>query len=183
MRGDSEKPLLHLWSQRFNLTRRVLAITDHSEQRLVLAVERFGRAKRERLEFVRREFERGARQLSREEFREQLRKLLAEQFPDESVESLTVSADLEHSLAGNYVRRGSVQRAVLAVPSGESSDTMDNSLAFALLGLARAAFKRGSLDSGASPDSSQELELHRHPLAEDTRHALIARSRSAGWKV
>jgi len=128
-----------------------------------------------------------ARQLSREEFREQLRKLLAEQFPDESVESLTVSADLEHSLAGNYarglLRRGSVQRAVLAVPSGESSDTMDNSLAFALLGLARAAFERGSLDSGASPDSSQELELHRHPLAEDTRHALIARSRSAGWKV
>ena len=187
MRGDSEKPLLHLWSERFNLTRRVLAITDHSEQRLVLAVERFGRAKLERLEFVRREFERGARQLSREEFREQLRKLLAEQFPDESVESLTVSADLEHSLAGNYarglLRRGSVQRAVLAVPSGESSDTMDNSLAFALLGLARAAFERGSLDSGASPDSSQELELHRHPLAEDTRHALIARSRSAGWKV
>lgn len=55
VRGDSEKPLLHLWSERFNLTRRVLAITDHSEQRLVLAVERFGRAKPDRLEFVRRE--------------------------------------------------------------------------------------------------------------------------------
>jgi hypothetical protein len=58
----------------------VLAITDHSEQRLVLAVERFGRAKPDRLEFVRRAFERGARQLSREEFCEQLRALLAEQF-------------------------------------------------------------------------------------------------------
>ena len=142
VRGDGEKPLLHLWSERFNVTRRVLAITDHSEHRLVLAVERFGRAKPERLEFVRREFERGARQLSREEFREQLRHLLAEQFPDESVESLTVSADLEHSLSGNYarglVRRGSVRYAILAVPSGESSETMDNSLTFALLWLARA---------------------------------------------
>lgn len=37
VRGDGEKPLLHLWSQQFNLTRRVLAITDHSEHRLALA--------------------------------------------------------------------------------------------------------------------------------------------------
>ena len=28
VRGDSEKPLLHLWSEQFNPTRRVLAITD-----------------------------------------------------------------------------------------------------------------------------------------------------------
>jgi hypothetical protein len=104
VRGESAKPLLHLWSERFNLTRRVLAITDHSEQRLALAVERFGRAKPDRLEFVRREFERGARQLSHEEFRERLSHLLAEQFPDETVESLTISADLEHSLSGNYAR-------------------------------------------------------------------------------
>ena len=36
------KPPLHLWSAECNLTRRVLAITDHSEHRLALAVERFG---------------------------------------------------------------------------------------------------------------------------------------------
>ena len=65
VRGDGDRPLLHLWAERFNLTRRVLAITDHSEQRLVLAVERFGHGKPDRLEFVRREFERGARQVSR----------------------------------------------------------------------------------------------------------------------
>ena len=68
VRGNGEKPLLHLWSDQFNLTRRVLAITDRSEERLALAVERFGRAKPDRLEFIRREFERGARELSREEF-------------------------------------------------------------------------------------------------------------------
>ncbi len=141
VRGAGDKPLLHLWSEHFNLTRRVLAITDHSEHRLALAVERFGRSKPDRLEFIRREFERGARELSREEFRDRLSHLLAEQFPDETVESLMVSPDLEHSLSGNYVRgilrRGSVRFAVLAVPGGESSDTADKSLTFALLWLQR----------------------------------------------
>lgn len=141
VRGDGEKPLLHLWAERFNVTRRVLAITEQSDQRLVLAVERFGRAKPDRLEFVRREFERGARQLSREEFCERLRALLAEQFPDDTVESLTISADLEHSLSGNYargvLRRGSLLYAVLAVPAGESSDITDNCLTFGLLWLSR----------------------------------------------
>lgn len=130
-RGKSGEPaksrFLHLWAERFNVTRRVLAITDQSDQHLVLAVERF---------------ERGARQLSREEFCEQVRALLAEQFPDETVESLTISADLEHSLSGNYarglLRRGSVRYAVLAVPAGESSDITDNCLTFAFLWLSRA---------------------------------------------
>src|SRR6266566_2537169 len=117
VRGAGDKPLLHLWS------------------------ERFGRSKPDRLEFIRREFERGARGLSREEFRDRLSHLLAEQFPDETVESLMVSPDLEHSLSGNYVRgilrRGSLRFAVLAVPGGESSDTADKSLTFALLWLQR----------------------------------------------
>lgn len=151
VRGNGEKPLLHLWSEQFNLTRRVLAITDHSEERLALAVERFGRTKPDRLEFVRKEFERGTRDLSREEFRDRLRHLLAEQFPDETLESLTVAPDLEHSLSGNYVRgilrRGSAHFVVLAVPEGESSDTVDNSLTFALLWLERArhASLRGTI--------------------------------------
>jgi hypothetical protein len=132
VRGNGEKPLLHLWSDEFNLTRRVLAITDRSEQRLALAVERFGRAKPDRLEFIRREFERGPRELSREEFRDRLTHLLAEQFPDETLESLVTSPDLEHSFSGNYargvLRRGSTHVAVLAAPGGESSDAVGNSL-------------------------------------------------------
>jgi len=151
VRGDSAKPLLHLWSEQFNLTRRVIAITDHSDQRLALAVERFGRHKPDRLEFVRREFERGARQISHEQFRDRLVQLLAEQFPDQTVESLVVSADLEHSLSGNYargiLRRGSACVAVLAVPGGESSDVADNSLTFALLWMrgARESSRRGAV--------------------------------------
>jgi hypothetical protein len=43
VRGSDDKPLLHIWSEQYNLTRRVIAITDHSDAQLVLAVERFGR--------------------------------------------------------------------------------------------------------------------------------------------
>ncbi len=63
VRGESGKPLLHLWAENCNVTRRVLAIADHSDSRMSLAVERFGRIKPERMEIVRVEFLRGARQL------------------------------------------------------------------------------------------------------------------------
>jgi hypothetical protein len=141
VRGVGEKPLLHIWSEKCNLTRRVLAITDHSDDRLALAVERFGRAKPDRLEFIRLDFERPARQLNREEFCARLKQVLAQQFPDETVVSLSVSADLEHSISGNYaralLRRGSIHTPLLAVPHGESADTAANSLTFALLLLER----------------------------------------------
>jgi hypothetical protein len=146
VRGAAEKPLLHLWSADCNLTRRVLAITDHSAQRLTLAVERFGRAKPDRLEFVRVNFDRSARELSRQAFGKRLRRILAEQFPDETVDSLTISPDLEHSLSGNYVRcilrRGSVEWVVLSVADDESADTVVNSLTFALLWLERSRRSR-----------------------------------------
>jgi hypothetical protein len=151
VRGAADKPLLHLWSEQCNLTRRVLAITDHSEQRLALAVERFGRHKPDRLEFVRVEFDRSARDLSREEFCARLRRILSEQFPDDTLESLTIASDLEHSISGSYargvLRRGSVYWAMLGVPDCESTDTAENSLTFGLLWLERArqSWRRGAI--------------------------------------
>ena len=151
VRGVAEKPLLHLWSENYNLTRRVLAITDHSDQRLALAVERFGRSKPDRLEFIRLEFERTMRDLTRDAFCDSLGRLLAEQFPDESIESLTASPDLEHSISGNYIRailrRGSSQVAILGVPDREGGDTIESSLTFALLWLdhARSSSRRGNI--------------------------------------
>jgi hypothetical protein len=207
VRGDAEKPLLHLWSEQLNLTRRVLAITDHSEQRLALAVERFGRSKPDRLEFIRREFERDARELSREEFRDRLTHLLAEQFPDETLESLAVSPDLEHSLSGNYargiLRRGSAHVAVLAVPEGESSDTTDHSLTFALLWLqhARQANSRAAITGVrlilpknscgtvahrlAALDPQLSFELYEHDPALDTIEKIDPRRAGnlAAWLV
>jgi hypothetical protein len=142
VRGESGKPLLHLWAENCNVTRRVLAIADHSDSRMSLAVERFGRIKPERMEIVRVEFLRGARQLSREDFCEQFRRILAEQFPDETVERVTIAADLEHSPSRAYVRgvsrRGSHSCAFLAVPQGELPDAIESSLTFGLLWLQRA---------------------------------------------
>jgi hypothetical protein len=80
VRGKSEKPWLHLWSENHNLTRRVLAITDHSEQRLALAVEC---AKPDRLGFLRIEFDRSTRELSREDFAQSIHRLCEHEFPDE----------------------------------------------------------------------------------------------------
>jgi len=142
VRGEGGKPLLHLWAENCNVTRRVLAIADHSDTRMALSVERFGRIKPERMEIVRIEFVRSAKQLSREEFCEQLRRILAEQFPDETVERLTIAADLEHSLSRLYVRgisrRGSHSCAFLAVPPGQLPDAIESSLTFGPLWLQRA---------------------------------------------
>ena len=142
VRGASAKPLLHLWAENCNVTRRVLAITDKSEGQISLAVERFGKNKPERMEIVRRDFARSKKSLSRLDFGEQLRRILAEQFPDETVEKLSVAADLEHSLSGVYVRgisrRGPAQIAFLAVADDELQDAVENSLSHALLWLDRA---------------------------------------------
>src|SRR5271168_3414421 len=152
VRGPSEKPLLHIWSECYNLTRRVLAIIDHSDQRLALAVERFGRLKPDRLEFIRKDFQRQARELSRQEFCDRLKGILAEQFPDEVLDSLVTGEDLEHSLPGNYARglarRGSAHTAILAVSENESPETIARILTFGLLWLDRlrsSSSLRGSL--------------------------------------
>lgn len=141
VRGRGEKLLLHLWSEHHNLTRRVLAITDRSEERLALAVERFGRSRPDRLEFIRTTHEPSSRELARCEFSELIKRVVASQFPDESLESLTIAADLEHSLSRSYargvLRRGSTVMAFLAVPKSESADSIAASLTFALLWLDR----------------------------------------------
>ena len=141
VRGSSDKPLLHLWSENHNLTRRVLAITDHSEQRLALAVECFGRAKPDRLEFLRIEFDRSEHELSREAFAQSIRRLCEHEFPDESLEAITTAADLEHTLSGNYVRgvlrRGRDAWAMFAAPGAEAGEDPARCLTFALLWLDR----------------------------------------------
>ena len=148
VRGTAEKPLLHLWAENCNVTRRVMAISDQSEERLLLAVERFGRTEPERMELVRLNFNRNPRQISREDFCEQLRRILAEQFPDETVEKLSIAADLEHSLSRVYARgisrKGAMRCAFLAVPEGETPDAMESCLTYALLWLERARQTSGN---------------------------------------
>jgi len=151
VRGNSEKPLLHLWSENCNVTRRVVAITGNSQDHLALAVERFGRAKPERMEIVRLEYAPAPRDLSREAYCEQLRRILAEQFPDETLEKISAAQDLEHSLSKIYTRgilqRGSAHVAFLAVSESESQDALESSLTYGLLWLekSRQSAKRAAL--------------------------------------
>jgi hypothetical protein len=76
------------------------------------------------MEIVRVAFARSPKQLSREVFCEQLRRILAEQFPDEIVERVTIAAV--------------VPRAFLAVLQGELPDAIESRLTFGLLWLQRA---------------------------------------------
>jgi hypothetical protein len=190
VRSTGVKPLLHLWSEQYNLTRRVLSITDYSDKRLALAVERFGGAKPVRLEFVLMGFERSTKELSREEFCARLSRVLAEQFPDETLESLSISPDLEYSLSGNYarglLRRGSRRTAILGVPEGQFPEGTAGSLTYGLMWLDRAQqlARRGTISAlrlivpkkvvlpiahrMAAVDSSIPLELFEYDATRET---------------
>lgn len=152
------------------MTRRVLAIADHSDARLALAVERFGQAKPQRMEIIRLNFIRGPKDVSRKDFCELLRRILAEQFPDETVEKISVSADLEHSFwrmfARGISRHGQMFCVFLAVPPFESPDAVESSLTYALLWFdrarqsaagARISALRLILPEGKSPALSHRL--------------------------
>lgn len=139
LRGEGKNPLVHLWSSERNLTRRVLRIREQSADRIVLEVQRFGRAKPGRLEFLLSESQRPAGRITREQFRARFRRILDERFPDAAIDSLTAAPDLEHSFSGLYVRgrmrEGSRAWAVLAVPPGENAAAIEGSLAFGILWL------------------------------------------------
>ena len=139
LHSESKSPLVRLWSGERNLTRRVLGIRERSEDRIVLDVQRFGRAKPGRLEFLRMDSRRPAGRIVREQFRVRVRRFLTERFPDATIESLTAAPDLEHSFSGLYVRgrmrEGSRAWAVLAVSPNENAAAIEGILAFGILWL------------------------------------------------
>lgn len=137
LHGQGKSALVHLWSDQRNLTRRVLRVRKQSQNHIVLDVQRFGRTKPGRLEFVRADSTRPAGRANRERFRARLKRILAERFPDATIELLAASPDLEHSFSGLYVRGrmrdASSVWAVLTVPSDETA--AEDALAFGLLWL------------------------------------------------
>ena len=139
LRLEGKNPLVHLWSDKRNLTRRVLRVRERSQDRVVLEVQRFGRATPSRLEVVRAQSPRPAKRVTREQFCAGFSRTLAESFPDATIESLTASPDLENSFSGVYARgcmhEGSRAWAVMAAAPGESSAAMEGILAFGVLWL------------------------------------------------
>lgn len=139
LRDAGKGALVHLWSSERNLTRRIVRVREQTQDRIVLEVQRFGRAHPGKLEFLRRESERPTGRIGREQFRARLHRLLCERFPDATIDPLTASPDLEHSFSGVYVRgrmrEGSNAWAILAVAPGENAATTERALAFGLLWL------------------------------------------------
>jgi len=139
VRAQGEAALLHLWSAQQSLVRRVLRVAEESSDRVVLEVSRLGFARHAQLEFVAGGAPRETRRVEREQFSSRLRRILTDHFPDETVESLAVSADLHHSISGSYtrgiVRRGSEAYAVLGASPNEDSATIDGILTFGLIWL------------------------------------------------
>jgi hypothetical protein len=133
------KPLLHLWSGDRTLVRRVTRVVESGGDCVRLEVERFGKSRPGKLEIVRRERARRQSRLDREEFSERFAHLLSQQFPDETLQSLTTAADPEHSLSGNYargwLRAGQQGWAVLGASPAETAATIDSSLTFGLIWL------------------------------------------------
>lgn len=139
VRQQSDRLILHLWTEHGNLVRRVLSILECRKDHLVLEVARFGKRQPGRLELVGLARSRDGSRLSRDQFRIHFQRLLQERFPDEVVDTLTTARDLEHSFSGSYVRgtmhRGSRTWAVMGVSSAETDEVCDNTLTYALLWL------------------------------------------------
>jgi hypothetical protein len=129
LRVERKNPLVHLWSDERNLTRRVVRIKENAGDRIVPEVQRFGRAKPGRLEFLRTDSPRAAGRITREQFRARFARILAEKFPDAVVDSLTAAPDLENSFSGSYVRgimhEGSHAWALLAAAPREDAATVE----------------------------------------------------------
>ena len=169
VRENAGATVLHLWSQQGTLVRGVIAIDANEENRLALQVRRLGRSRPDRLEFVCREREPETGQLRREQFRARLSEMLAQQFPDETVSSLTSAPDLEYSLSGNYVRAITVGRnqaaAVMAAAPGESAATYDALFTFGVLWLDHSRSRKSPKPIAASrlffPVGCGSLTAHR----------------------
>ncbi len=158
VRPQGAAPLLHLWSESQsdapsdaangvqndaqNLVRRVVGIAEESAESVSFEVQRFGRKRPEVLEIRVAGRERPAGKNRRKSFGERCLAILQNQFADDTVESMTTAARLEHSLSGCYargiLRSGSTAWAALGVSAEESAPTLDASLTAGLLWLAQA---------------------------------------------
>jgi hypothetical protein len=139
LRRSGKSALVHLWSDERNLTRRIVRVKEQSPEKLVLEVQRFGRPRPGRLEFLRTDSPRAAGRITREEFRARFRRFLAERFPDSTIDALTAAPDLEHSFSGVYVRgrmhEGSREHALIAAAPGENASAIEGILTFGILWL------------------------------------------------
>jgi len=190
VRQQGNSTFVHLWSEERNLVRRVLRVTEEAAGKLVLEVQRFGKSKPGKLEFLSAATRPAGRKL-RENFRARFRRLLMEQFPDEQIETLTSAPDLEHSLSGSYtrgvMRRGQREWAVLGVSGAEHASTIDAALTFGLLWLdwTRAHAERRVVEGLRLilPQGSARMTAHRLQAIVPAVNIELHELHEATWRL
>jgi hypothetical protein len=142
VRSHGPAILLHLWSSRQNLVRRVIRFEEQSPHAVTLEVARFGHTRNARLEVAAIPDSRDAVRVQREQWCDLLRRILTYRFPDESVASLATGANLSRSLSGSFARglmtRGSKSYAVLGAAPELDRGAIDGILTFGILWLDQA---------------------------------------------
>src|SRR5215472_3746012 len=175
-RGEGAHALIHLWSERRNLTRRIVGVREQSSERIVLEVHRFGKRRPSKLAFLHRDTQRAPKLVSREQFRSRIERFLLDCFPDASISGITASADLNRSFSPKFVRgvmhESCEDWALLAVPSSQKSERVEASLAFGLIWL----------DAVRSPKEGKPVRGLRLFVPEGAGRTLCERS-LALWPV
>jgi hypothetical protein len=138
--GETNRCLLHLWSNERNIVRRVLDLEIKKEV-LRLAVQRMGQSRSTKLEICRQRDRRtpSARRLARISYQRVLQRVLDRKFQGYSVARLSTAVDLERSFGPIYtrglLRRGQSAFAVLGVNAHETQSSVDAALTFGILWL------------------------------------------------
>lgn len=140
--NSPDKVILHLWSEERNQVRRVVSAVQR-EDVLRLKALRFGQKEPESLELVSQRTKRVPATTggTRTRFLRTLERVLRRTFPDQALDDLRASMDLEHSFGPAYARglQRSGQRAwaVIGVGAEETAATIDGVLTIGILWLAR----------------------------------------------
>jgi hypothetical protein len=191
LRSHGKNSLVHLWSGERSVTRRVLRVHEQSEDRIVLEVQRFGRARPNRIEFLRTDSPRSAGRITRENFRARFQRILSERFPDAQIEPLTTAPDLQRSFSSCYargrMRDGGRAYAVMAIAPGENSTALEAMLAYGIIWLdwTRSRADRQPIEALRLfvPEGSTKLLRERAPgLSRAARTEIFAYSES-DWRI
>lgn len=136
LRGDAQSLILHLRYGERSVVRRVVRLAEQTEERVVLEVMRFGQTKPGRLEFVKIDARKPRNRIAAESFRRRLARLLAENFPDAEIDSLTATPDSARYSSGLYIRglmvENGVRWALLAAPPESNVATLNGALTYGL---------------------------------------------------
>jgi hypothetical protein len=129
---------LQVWDRTRNWSRRLTAITEVTNARLSLTVERFARREGQLflLDLGRRSGAELGKRTGRLIFRERFRLFLRRQFPEWTVAEVSAEADLEHSLSPSfpraYLKHGQHGWAAIACPPDADASAV---LSFGLIWL------------------------------------------------